>query len=66
METALTGRRRYEHRIHHHSQRPHQPRTDDDPLNHTGPLMKRNIRFTFINQAASHSLRLSIDTSWLA
>jgi len=30
------------------------PRTDDDPLNHTGPLMKRNIRFTFINQAAYH------------
>jgi hypothetical protein len=30
------------------------PRTDDDPLNHTGPLMKRNIRFTFNNQAAYH------------
>ncbi len=30
------------------------PPTDDAPLNHTGPLMKRNIRFTFINQAAYH------------
>ena len=30
------------------------PRTDDDPLNHTGPLMKRNIRFTFDNQTAYH------------
>jgi hypothetical protein len=30
------------------------PRTDDDPLNHTGPLMKRNIRFAFDNQAAYH------------
>ncbi|MBB5346290.1 hypothetical protein [Tunturibacter empetritectus] len=30
------------------------PRTNDDPLNHTGPLMKRNIRFTFYNQAAYH------------
>jgi hypothetical protein len=27
------------------------PRTDDSPLNHAGPLMKRNIRFTFNNGA---------------
>jgi hypothetical protein len=30
------------------------PATNDDPLNHTGPLMKHNIRFTFNNQAAYH------------
>lgn len=30
------------------------PATNDNPLNHTGPLMKHNIRFTFNNQAAYH------------
>jgi hypothetical protein len=27
------------------------PKTDDDPMNHTGPLMKRNLRFNFDNSA---------------
>jgi hypothetical protein len=30
------------------------PRTDDSPLNHTGPLMKRHIQFTFENSAEFH------------
>lgn len=39
------------------------PRIDDDPLNHTGPLMKRNIRFTFNNQAAYHWYSASNNSS---
>jgi hypothetical protein len=30
------------------------PATNDDPLNHTGPLMKRNLRFGFDNRASYH------------
>jgi hypothetical protein len=30
------------------------PRTDDDPMNHTGPLMKRHLLFTFDNSGEYH------------
>jgi hypothetical protein len=30
------------------------PKTNDSPLNHTGPLMKRHLQFTFENSAEFH------------
>jgi hypothetical protein len=30
------------------------PRTDDDPMNHSGPLMKRHLLFTFNNSGEYH------------